>query len=184
MRRGDAYSPDEDSIILTSRSPRTAYRKLRGRRTYAAIKRRKTVLLHPEPAPTVVMERPGQQFWTELEIETLRKRWPTAQTASDVAPFLSRFTLSQIRSKAGHLKLKRLFNGDDDVPFEGHRELLDQIRIRAKQDGVPLYKLDMQIGSGYYFRASNWKKDRINLLYVARAIEFFGGTLVIDWCDR
>jgi DNA-binding transcriptional MerR regulator len=36
----------------------------------------------------------------------------------------------------------RGFFGDCDVPIEGHMELIDQIRLRARQDGVPLGKID------------------------------------------
>lgn len=183
MRRPDSYTPEEDEIIRRTRSFNVAFRKLKGRRTRHAIKHRRWLLKNLE-TPVTNQTRMGERLWNAEEEEIMRKHWPAARNAEELKPYLPRFTTIQIRSKAGHLKLKRLFNGDDDVPFAGHKELLDQIRIRARQDGVALYKLDMQLGTGYYFRASNWKKDKINLLYVARAIEFFGGSLVIDWGDR
>jgi hypothetical protein len=87
-------------------------------------------------------------------------------------------------SKVGHLGVKRHFLGAVNVPVLGHRELVDQIRICAKQDGISLRKLDKALGCGYYFETANWRRNKINLVHVARAIEFFGGTLVIEWCDR
>jgi hypothetical protein len=59
-------------------------------------------------------------------------------------------------------------------------ELIDQIRIRAKQDGVPLSKIDEVLKTRFYF-TRNWKRQKYaNLRAVAKAVEFFGGTLVID----
>jgi len=75
--------------------------------------------------------------------------------------------------------------GNANVPIDGHFELVDQIRIRAKQDGIPLSQIDklLKLPSNYF--RTNWKyQRRVNLTAVARAIEFFGGTLVIDWRDR
>ena len=47
-------------------------------------------------------------------------------------------------------------------------------------------KLDQILKTGSYFSRSNYRviSRRIKLLAVARAIEFFGGVLVIDWRDR
>lgn len=184
MRRKDAYSPAEDAIILSSRSPRTAFKRLRGRRTLAAVVQRKWMLRNPEPPPTIVQTRRGERFWTEEEEALLKREWPLAKSTKDIVLQLRRYTPSQIRSKAAHLGLKRWFNGSD-IALEGHKELIDQIRIRSKQDGIPLIKLDKIVGSNRYFGHCNWKNNkRINFVFVARAIEFFGGTLVIDWCDR
>jgi hypothetical protein len=43
--------------------------------------------------------------------------------------------------------------------------------------------VDGLLKTGGYF-LDNWKRQRVNLKAVAKAIEFFGGTLVIDWRDR
>lgn len=183
-RRADEFTPEEDKIVLSYRSLNAAYIKLGRKRTRGAIKSRRWRLRQPDQ-PKQVTQGPGlRRIWTKEEEDIVRRRWPTIRNANELLPLLPRFNVWQIRSKAGSLKLKRLFNGDDFVPFEGHRELLDQIRIRARQDGVPLYRLDEECQSGHYFRGSHWKRNRVNLLYVARAVEFFGGSLVIDWADR
>jgi hypothetical protein len=89
-----------------------------------------------------------------------------------------------IVSRARYMGLKRSFRGDTDVPIEGHMELIDQIRIGAREDGVPLCKIDAALKTRFYF-TRNWKRQKqANLRAVAKAIEFFGGKLVIDWCDR
>jgi hypothetical protein len=61
--------------------------------------------------------------------------------------------------KAHHMGLRRRFLGDCDVPIDGHMELIDQIRIRAKQDGVPLCKIDDVLKTRHCF-TRNWKKQR------------------------
>jgi hypothetical protein len=80
--------------------------------------------------------------------------------------------------------VRRGFFGDSDVSIEGHMELIDQIRLRATQDGIALGKIDGLLKTGSYFK-HYWKKQkRANLRAVAKAVEYFGGTLVIDWRDR
>lgn len=182
MKRGNSYAPEEDEIILRETS-HEAHRKLSGR-TFLAIKQRKNVLTHPEPEPTKTQAKICGRIWGKADEEILRRIWPAAETIEEVQRRLPGYTKSQIRSKAGHLQVKRWFNGAADVPVKGHKELLDQIRIRSKQDGISLSKLDKLLGCGCYFRTASWRRTRINLVHVAHAIEFFGGTLVIDWCDR
>lgn len=79
--------------------------------------------------------------------------------------------------------MRRKFLGNEDVRIDGHGELADQIRIRARQDGIPLCKLDAILKTGSYF-GKNALRRKANLRAVARAVDFFGGTLVIDWRDR
>lgn len=176
------WTPEEDAIIIDAQSIDDAHRKLRGR-TRAAVKQRQHKLRHPE-APATALQEPGKPLWTKEEITILARQYPLAETKEQIRALLPRFTTVQIRSKANTMGLKRWFNGAADVPMKGHKELIDQIRIRSKQDGLPLYKLDKLLRSGHYFGASQWRRTRINLVHVAHAIEYFGGTLVIDWCDR
>lgn len=176
------WTPEEDAIILSARSIDEAHGRLPSR-TRAATKQRQHKLRHPEPKAIAVFEY-GKHLWTHDEKKLLARRYESADSIEEVCALLPRFTRRQIASKAHVMGLKRWFNGAADVPVTGHKELIDQIRIRSKQDGIPLYKLDKLLGSGHYFGASQWRRTRINLVHVAHAIEYFGGTLVIDWCDR
>ena len=178
MNRARQWTAREDQIILKVR-PRTAFKRLGGKRSLGAIRLRRHKLLHPSRAvPT------GPKLWNQEELQILRDRYPTAEKTAELLPLLPRFNEEDIRAKASRLKVKRRFVGDRDVPVGGHRELVDQIRMRAKEDGIGLVKLDKLCGTRGYFRY-NWKRRQwVNLLAVARALEFFGGTLVIDWCDR
>jgi hypothetical protein len=171
-----AWTPEEDAIVL-SVSLDEATKRLK--RTRGAIIAHRHLLRHPEPKAA-----DADISWTARECEILRQRYPTAQDTRDLLEHLPRFTPNQIRSKAHHMGLKRKFFGDCVVRVEGHMELIDQIRIRAKQDGIALCKIDAALKTGFYFTRS-WKRHKkINLQAVARAVEFFGGTLVIDWRDR
>jgi hypothetical protein len=172
------WTAEEDAVVLAMTAIE-AVKKLEGR-TRRACNTRRNALRHLEPKPTNSGAR-----WTAEECKILRVRYPTAEDCRDLVPFLPRFTPTQIRSKASHMGLRRKFCGDSDVPIDGHRELIDQIRIRAKQDGIALGKIDKLLKlPGKYFK-ENWKRQkRVNLRAVARALEFFGGSLVIDWRDR
>ena len=48
-----------------------------------------------------------------------------------------------------------------------------------------MIRLDETLKTGRYFQ-NNWKRGSksVSLQHVARAVEFFGGMLVIDWRDR
>lgn len=184
MGHGDPYTAGEDWIILHSRSSGSAFKRLRGRRTFQAVVQRRWLLKNPEPKPGIFQTKIGKEIWTEEAKAILKEHWPIAESTAEVRRMLPQYTPSQIRSKASHLGLKRRFLGSAKVVFMGHKELVDQIRIRAKEDGISLRRLDKLLHCGYYFETANWRRNRINLVHVAHAIEFFGGTLVIDWCDR
>jgi hypothetical protein len=170
------WTPEEDAIVL-SVSLDEATKRLK--RTRGAIIAHKYLLRHPEPQTA-----DENNTWTVRECAILRERYPSAKDTRDLLPYLPRFTRNQLRSKAHHMGLKRKFFGDCDVRTDGHMELIDQIRIRAKQDGIALYKIDAVLKTGYYF-TRNWKRHKkVNLRAVAKAVEFFGAKLVIDWCDR
>src|SRR6266852_578367 len=170
-----SWTAEEDAIVLKMKAT-AASKRLKGR-TRAACNTRRNSLRNQEPKP-MNAAGPGAR-WTAEECKILRARYSTAKRTSDLMAFLPRFTPFQIRSKARHMGLRREFFGDSDVPIVGHIELIDQIRLRAKQDGIPLCKIDGLLKTGRYFM-ENWRRQRkVNLRAVARAIEFFGGTLVI-----
>jgi len=59
--------------------------------------------------------------------------------------------------------------------------LFGQVRQRAKEDGIALGKLGAQTNNGRYFFQPPIHEDYNK---IARAVEFFGGRLLIDWQDE
>jgi hypothetical protein len=170
------WTPVEDAMVLTMDAKTVAEKQ---GRSIGAVHTHRWKLRHPEPKPE------HKCSWTARQSSVLRARFATARDTAELLPLFPGFTLSQIRSRARYMGLRKSFHGDCDVQIDGHKELIDQIRIRANQDGIPLGKIDGLLNlPGKYFK-ENWKRQRkVNLRAVARAIEFFGGTLVIDWRDR
>ena len=99
------WTPRQDRIIMKCKSPRAAHRAIGKKHTLGSIIQRRYQLRHLE---TVVARwHPGERLWTKDEKGVLRERWRTSTSAKDLAPYLPRFTLCQIRSKARKMGLKR-----------------------------------------------------------------------------
>lgn len=174
MPKGDRWTKREDAIIMKL-VPKDAAELLE--RTYASVCMRRCHIRRPRPKPTRLSR------WTDEEAETLKREYPTARTIGDLLPLFNGFTVEQIKQKARYMKVRRRFVGTENVYVKGHGELNDQIRMRCKEDGIPIYKLDKILKTGSYFKY-NAHRRKANLRAVAKAVAFFGGTLVIDWQDR
>jgi hypothetical protein len=85
-------------------------------------------------------------------------------------------------AKAHQLKIKRRYQGNPRL--KGQFELVDEIRIRAKEDLISFQRLDRELKSRWHFQNDFIKPKTVNLKHVAAAVAYFGGTLVIDWQDR
>jgi hypothetical protein len=171
------WAEQEDRLECSS--PRTAWKLLGGTRSYQCIKVRRQQLRYPDRYKSDTVAH-----WTEEMTALLRAKYSEVEHVRDLLPLLPGINEAQLRGKAAAMKLRRRFTGyDDRVLFMGHAELVDQIRLRAHEDGFTFYSLDQLLKTGSYFK--HWKeRKKVNLLAVARAVEFFGGTLVIDWRDR
>jgi hypothetical protein len=174
---GLPWSAEEDAICLKM-IPSQAV-KLLPNRTFQAIAQHRHLLRHPQ-------KKGSSRSWTAKEVAILRREWPTASHVRELMALLPDRDPFQIRAKASQIGVKRLWLGEHGTMLSGHKEILDQIVMRAKADGIALNKLDKILKTGCYFAKSNYRvPDRaVKLLAVARAVEFFGGTLVIDWRDR
>lgn len=120
--------------------------------------------------------RPLQNDWTKLSERRLRELWPSASKADllDAIPGHSWSALAHRAHKLGIrriAKLKASLNG-----------LKEEVRKRAREDGVPLGRLGVEIGHPSYFK--NIEHKGVDLNKIAKAVEFFGGRLVIDWQDE
>jgi hypothetical protein len=175
------WTPEEDRILLRHRTGQAAFDEIGRTHSIRAVRQRQWHLRHPEDTKTP--GPPGMRVWTNNELKILRDNYPVMGCSKEMMALLPRFSRAQVRNKASKLKIKRKFLSIATYRTDGHRELLDQIRIRAKEDGMTLGELDTMVGAGQYFR-NHWKRCRVNITIAMRAIEFFGGTLVIDWRDR
>jgi len=148
------WTPGQDRIIMRYKSPRAAYKAIRGKHPLGSVVQRRYQLRHAETLITT--RKPGERrIWAHQEEKLLRELWPTAGTANAIASHFPRFTISQIRNKAHTMHLKKKYMGEAYVPTEGHRTLVDQIRIRAKEDGFTFKALDKELGTENYFTHSS-----------------------------
>lgn len=151
----------QENAIVMKMIPRDAA-EVTGR-SYAAVVVRRHNLRHPENLARA-KQRVRWGGWKEDDCRLLREKFVTVKRIADLIDvFDGRFALGQIKAKARRMKLKRKFLGNAKVPIEGHQELNDQIRIRAKEDGIALYKLDDMLGTGSYFKY-NAHRRRANLV--------------------
>jgi hypothetical protein len=173
----EIWTKAEEEIALNNQ-PKIAAALLG--RTLAAVVVRRYILRHPTPPSPNRYER-----FTALDLKRLKKLYATGDR-KDLLEAFPKFDWGQIQRRARTLGLKRKFLGTADIRIKGHGELIDQIRIRAKEDGIALCRLDKILKTGTYFAYNSMQRinRRANLRAVANAIEFFGGILVIDWQDR
>lgn len=177
----------EDELLLRARRPTTAIKAYRakapGRRSEAAIRVRYWWIRNPECR----YAEKGKKPWTPAEDAIIRKHYPIVRKTRDMLHLLPERVPPQVTNRARRLGIKRRYAGDD-FPVEGGAELVDQIRIRARDTGVGLTKLDKLFDSRSFFkhyavRARAGLRPRLNWPAILQAIEFFGGSLVIDWDD-
>jgi len=171
------WSEREDAIVKKY-GPKTAIRKLAGRRTHAAVIQRRFELSHPKEEPLKF----GRGCWSHEDDAILRLHYPTVEKAYEMKRYLLGFTTKQIIGHARLLGLRRKHTGDPRL--KGQFELIDQVRIRAKEDGITFQRLDRELKTGWYFQNGFYKTKTVNLRNIAAAVAYFGGTLVIDWQDR
>jgi hypothetical protein len=113
--------------------------------------------------------------WKGTEIKLLRQMWPCCKI-SDIVDAIPRHRIEGIRSKAAHLGLHKVsaYQGPD---------VLDQIKGRAYEDGISLIRLAAELGCGKSFLRCR-PHSRRDFNKIAAAVAFFGGRLVVDWCDE
>jgi len=113
--------------------------------------------------------------WMGTEVKLLRKMWPSCKL-SDIAKAIPRHKIEGIRGKAAKLGLHK-------VPAFVGSDVVDQIKARACEDGISQIRLAAELGCGKSFLRprSNSRRD---FNKIAAAVAFFGGRLVIDWCDE
>jgi hypothetical protein len=177
MGRTPSWTTEEDAIVLKMFP--TAAARLLPHRSRGAIAQHRFHLQHPD-------QKGDWGNWTPKEDAILKRLWPTANHVAELLPRFPKRNAIQLRNRAAKLGVKRKYLGDHNARLSGHKEVLDQIVVRAKEDGIAIYKLDQILQTGTYFSKAHYREQSkpVNLKAVAKAVEFFGGTLVIDWRDR
>lgn len=147
-------------------------------RTYATCLTRRHKLRHPEQFAKL------DARWSAREVRILRHHYPLHGTVG-LRKLLPKKSPQQCRDMARKIGLKVLLLERNDFTYDGGFELVDQVRERARADGIAYSKLDKLLDAKGYFKKEHRHAGRpLNLARVMKAVEFFGGKLVIDWCDR
>jgi hypothetical protein len=113
--------------------------------------------------------------WMGTEIKLLQRMWPTCKPDEVPAAF-PRHSLEAVYTMARRLGIRKMRTFD-------MADIQEQIKARAREDGISFRSLAAEIGCGYSFLKPR-KPHNYDFNKVAKAVEFFGGRLVIDWQDE
>ncbi|ARQ95233.1 hypothetical protein [Bradyrhizobium phage BDU-MI-1] len=123
--------------------------------------------------------------WNDVEDRRLRRLAETL-CATDIAKQMPGRTYDTVSRRAKALGIK-LRSRTKPHTRSGH-PVIDAIRDRALEDGMTIGALDRELGTKNYFasdcitavrKGSPLQWDRI-----AKAVEYFGGELTINWKDE
>jgi hypothetical protein len=114
--------------------------------------------------------------WKTTELAQLKRLYPLAPRNVLLATFPKRTWIAIVdqAETQGWRRFRKVATA-----FNEYREA---VRARAREDGISLGKLGAQTNCGAYFL--NSKVKTVDFNKIARAVEFFGGKLVIDWQDE
>ena len=91
-----------------------------------------------------------------------------------------------VRTRAEKLNIK--FKSDVSKFVKTGNPLVDAIRQRCEEDGIPVRTLDRLLKTGHYFSghcmSAEAKARPAIMKHIAKAVEFFGGELTINWKDE
>jgi hypothetical protein len=113
--------------------------------------------------------------WKGTEIKLLRQMWPSREI-SDIVAAIPRHKIEGIRSRATKLGLRKVLSFDGPA-------LVAQIKARAHEDGISQVRLAAELGFGRWFLTCR-NAPRRDFNKLAAAVAFFGGRMVVDWCDE
>jgi hypothetical protein len=154
----------------------TALKKLLPARSLQAIRRKREELGLPAHRP--------YRDWLPADERELIELSKT-KSAIEIARLIGR-GVGSVRTRAEKLDIK--FKSCALKHVSSGNALVDAIRERAEQDGIAMTTLDREIGSGHYFSThclSKKAKGKTPVMkHIARAVEWFGGELKIDWKDE
>jgi hypothetical protein len=115
--------------------------------------------------------------WTTIE-DRILKGSIDALGYPAIAKLLPGRNAHAVQGRAWYLGLRK---GCLRSPKAKGLPLYDEVRIRAYEDGLSMHALDNELRTGKYFQDNH--KKTLNWKKLARAVEFFGGQMKIDWKD-
>lgn len=161
------WTPEEDEIcrkyghdysILGARLPHRTYKALRARCQRLGI-------------------RPKRKRISAKQLSTLRRLYPSA-TKAELLDAFPGYTLRELHDLASYYGLKRRVRAFASTGFP----IIDAVRERARELNYSMPDVDEIAGTGKYFQKAGWfNHTRPNFVYVSRAVEALGGTLVTVW---
>jgi len=175
------WSKEEDALLLKNRDrPIGEIAHMFSRRTRNALIARRVKL---------GCSFKSQKNWRPEEDRILREHTPKLnwRQISLMLPGRSR---AAVQGRARYIGIaNNEFSRARHRPKIYRIPLLDAVRLRAWEDGISLEALDKELKSGGYFRKNgmrkrNKRRDYVNIWHIKKAVEFFGGELVIDWKDE
>lgn len=115
--------------------------------------------------------------WTTHEDRILRQNIDQLDYVG-IAKLLPHRTVHSVQGRAWYLGIRK---GCLQQPKAKGLPVYDAVRLRGYEDGLSMHALDSELRTGKYFQ-DNYRKT-LNWKKLARAIEFFGGELTINWND-
>lgn len=115
--------------------------------------------------------------WTTSEDRLLRQNIDHLDYV-EIAKLLPNRTVHGVQGRAWYLGIRK---GCHQCPKAKGLPIYDAVRLRGYEDGISMHSLDRELRTGKYFQDNhrktlNWKK-------LARAVDFFGGELTVNWND-
>jgi hypothetical protein len=120
-------------------------------------------------------QRPSGSVWRGSEVKLLQRIWPTCKR-SELAAAFPRHPINSVCGTASKLGLRKV------APTFDPSDIIDQIRSRAREDSIATARLSLLCDLGSMLRRR--RNPRHDFNQIARAVDFFGGRLVIDWQDQ
>jgi hypothetical protein len=129
------------------------------------------------------LRRRVAKAWSPEEDKILRRNASTMNWWQ-ISALLSGRSRAAVQGRARLLGISSPWRWDAPKPH--NIPLFDAVRLRAWEDGIGLQALDRELKTGGYFHkngAYNKTKGYVNIGHIRKAVEFFGGELIIDWKD-
>jgi hypothetical protein len=116
--------------------------------------------------------------WTTSEDRILRQNIDRLDYVA-IAKLFPNKTSHAVQGRAWYLGVRK---GCLQRPRSTGLSVYDAVRLSGFEDGIAMHALDKELRAGKYFqdyhrRTLNWKK-------LARAVEFFGSKLMVNWNDQ